>query len=474
MFWSGVGFLNPGLPESLTALVGLEWSAKAARSYLSYLTVTSSEHRASNAMVVVLAAPCHPKQLHGLTLLADAGLLKYAVLLEQRKPKSSWGVFDSKESSTGNYLRDIGLFNAGWLEWDAGPKSESKLAEILEEGRSEQPFFLVACCRDQAASEEPPALVSERRSPPRQGRLLDYAPGLQTVFGKFTETLRRTVPQDTIFWTPAEVTDLDEFRRQLILFRRIQQGAPGRPILALESTMLPVLYSDVRDWCESPDRDNPIFLVYQSGLPTSRRQGAGGLTDSLLLMSIPGLNIAVPADEEEAATMFEEADTVSGPTAMVFCQSPAVGLSTLSRVNPARGRMLREGKDLALVAIGSTVFPSLLAAESLRSVGLSVAVVDLRYRHPVDRELIETLNRFPLLVAVDEHPEAGGIASYLWRPDSAACKLVRVNIEVDQVLEIKNKMPNEELSLETFGLHAEGIARTVRESLKLAPPTAFG
>lgn len=474
MFWSGVGFLNPGLPESLTALVGQEWSAKAARSYLSYLTVTSSEHRSSNAMVVVLAAPCHPRQLHGLTLLADAGLLKYVVLLEQRKPKSSWGVFDSKESSTGNYLRDIGLFEAGWLEWDAGPKSEAKLAEILEEAKTEQPCFFVACCRDQEASEEPLPLVSERRSPPRQGRLLDFAPGLQTVFGKFLGSLKKAVPQESIFWTPREVKDLDEFRRQLILFRRIQQGTPGRPILALESTMLPVLYSDIRNWCESPDRDNPVFLVYQSGLPTAQREGVGGLTDSLLLLSIPGLNIAVPADEEEATTMFEEADTVSGPTAMVFCQSPAVGLSTLSRVNPGRGRMLREGKDVALVAIGSTVFPSLLAAESLRSVGLSVAVVDLRYRHPIDHELLETLNRFPLIVAVDEHPEAGGIASYIWRPDSAACKLVRVNIEVDQVLRIRDKIPNEEMTLETFGLHAEGIARTVRESLRLAPPSAFG
>ena len=103
-----------------------------------------------------------------------------------------------------------------------------------------------------------------------------------------------------------------------------------------------------------------------------------------------------------------------------------------------------------------------------------MAVVDLRYRRPVDRELLDSLNRFPLLVSVDEHPEAGGISGHLWRPESAGCKLVRLGIEVRDVQELRTETPEEELTLEHFGLHAEGIARVVRESLRLAPPTAFG
>jgi transketolase C-terminal domain/subunit len=477
VFWSGVGFLEPTLPESLTSSVGQEWSEQAAKAYLSYLSVSSSEtfQETGKRLSVVLACPCHPSQLHGLVVLADAGLLSSIVLLERRKPKSLGGVFEKRDSATGDYLKEIGVTDCGWVEWDSSDKSVSRLRELTAEAQLESPAFMVACCRDQEASEEPLSLVSsETHFIKRYSQGVSGAPPLETVFGRFLKSLESMVPRESIFWVPEEIEELEEFRRQLSLFRRIQQGTPGRPVMVLESAVLPIVYADIRNWCESPDRDNPVFLVYHSGLPAADSQTAGGLTDGLLLQSIPGLNLSVPADEEEAKTLFSEADELTGPAALTFCRNPAVGLSLMSKSKPGQGRMLREGKDLALVAIGSTVFPCLLAAESLRAVGLSVAVVDLRYRKPLDRKLIESLNRFPLLVSVDEHPEAGSISGHLWRPESAKCKLIRLGIEVEQVQSLVDAVLQEDLTLEHFGLHAEGIARIVRENLRLAPPTAFG
>lgn len=477
MFWSGAGFLHSELPESLITAVGQEWSARAAQAYLSYLSVSSSEAFESTGqkLVVVVACPCHPNQLQGLFLLADAGLLSSVVLLERRKPRALAGVFERRGSATGVYLGEVGLCDCGWVEWDGSDKALSKMNEALEEAQLEGPAFVVACCRDQEASEEPVQLVStETRFLKRYSQGVRGAPPLETVFGRFLRSLETLVPAESIFWVPDSIEDLQEFRRQLSLFRRIQQGTPGRPVVVLDSAVLPVVYVDIRNWCESSDRDNPIFLVYHSGLPAADSASAGGLTDGMLLQSIPGLNLSVPADEEEARTLFVEADSLSGPAALTFCRNPAVGLSLKSKASPGRGRMLREGKDLVLVAIGSTVFPCLLAAESLQAVGLSVAVVDLRYRKPLDKKLIEGLNRFPLLVSVDEHPEAGSISGHLWRPDSAGSKLIRLGIEVEQVQNMLEGEVEEELTLEHFGLHAEGIARVVRESLRLAPPSAFG
>lgn len=465
------------MPDSLTSSVGQEWSHKSARAYLSYLSVSSSEtfQDTGKQLSVVLACPCHPNQLHGLVLLADAGLLSTVVLLERRKPRSLGGVFEKRDSSTGIYLSDIGLKDCGWVEWDSSEKSGIRMTELLKEAELDRPAFVVACCRDQQASDEPLSLLSsETHFLKRYSQGVAGAPPLETVFGRFLKTLETMVPTESIFWVPERIDDLEEFRRQLSLFRRIQQGTPGRPILVVDSAVLPVVYADIRNWCESPDRDNPIFLVYHSGLPAAGSRTVGGLTDGLLLQSIPGLNLSVPADEEEARTLFAEADELKGPAAMTFCRNPAVGLSLVSKSQPGQGRMLREGKDLALVAIGPTVFPCLLAAESLQAVGLSVAVVDLRYRIPFDRKLVESLNRFPLLVAVDEHPEAGSISGHLWRPESAKCKLIRLGIEVEAVQTMVDAELKEDLTLEHFGLHAEGIARVVRESLRLAPPSAFG
>jgi transketolase C-terminal domain/subunit len=444
---------------------------------LSYLSVSSSDafSETGKSLTIVLACPAHPNQLHGLVVLADAGLLSSVVLLERRKPKSLGGVFEKRDSATGDYLAEIGMKDCGWIEWDSSDKAVSRLEALLGEAELERPAYVVACCRDLEASEEPLSLVSsETQFLKRYSQGVSGAPPLETVFGRFLKSLESMVSRESIFWVPEQIDELEEFRRQLSLFRRIQQGTPGRPVLVLNSAVLPIVYADIRNWCESPDRDNPIFLVYHSGLPGVDSQTAGGLTDGLLLQSISGLNLSVPADEEEAKTLFAEADELRGPSALTFCRNPAVGLSLMSKSKPGQGRMLREGKDLALVAIGSTVFPSLLAAESLRSVGLSVAVVDLRYRKPLDHKLIQSLNRFPLLVAIDEHPEAGSISGHLWRPESAKCKLIRLGIEVEQVQRLVDEKLKEDLTLENFGLHAEGIARVVRESLRLAPPTAFG
>ena len=474
VFWSGVGFLSPDLPESLLSSVGQDWSADAARSYLSFLSVTSAEFVRPRSMLVVLAAPCHPGQLYGLTLLADAGLLSYVVLLEQRKPRTWTEAFEKDSSSTGQYLKDIGLADCGWVEWDASSKAIAKLDEAKDEALSDSPSFVVLCCRDQNASEEPIPLL---RDPSTVERVSSFvatgAPEIQTVFGQFLKSLDTLVTRESLFWAPSKIDDLQEFRRRLALFRRIQQATPGRPIVVVGSSVLPVIYSDIREWCESPDRDNPIFLIYDSGLPNTSHHSIGGLSDGLLLLSVPGLNLAVPADEEEAKNLFLEADALAGPSALTFCQSPAVGLASVPTSKPGKGRTLREGKDAVLVALGPTVFPSLLAAESLRALGLSVAVVDLRYRRPLDKELLDGLNRFPLIVAIDEHPEAGGIAGHLWRPNSVSCKLVRLSIELEDIQSRMNTEIDEQLTLEHFGLHAEGIARVVRDNLRTVPSNTF-
>jgi 1-deoxy-D-xylulose-5-phosphate synthase len=236
-------------------------------------------------------------------------------------------------------------------------------------------------------------------------------------------------------------------------------------VLVVPSALLPSLYAELRGWCVDATREPPVLIVHGSGIPAGRERGPGGLTDGHLLLSIPELTLSKPADEAEAVALFEEAMAHQGPAALVFTQAPAVGLHHPPPPDPGRGRKLREGKDLAIMALGSTVFPSLLAAESLQAVGLQVAVYDLRYRRPMDRELLAEAARYPLLVTAEEGPESGSFASHLLSADHST-RIVRLSVEVADLKQRLRDDPHP-LSLESFGMHAEGIARSVKSALQL-------
>ena len=80
-----------------------------------------------------------------------------------------------------------------------------------------------------------------------------------------------------------------------------------------------------------------------------------------------------------------------------------------------RGEILREGRHLAIIAIGSLVYPSLQAAEQLSHDGYEAQVVNARFLKPLDEELLcETARRFHFLVFAEEASELGGFASACW------------------------------------------------------------
>ncbi|HXX80330.1 MAG TPA: transketolase C-terminal domain-containing protein, partial [Thermodesulfovibrionales bacterium] len=83
-----------------------------------------------------------------------------------------------------------------------------------------------------------------------------------------------------------------------------------------------------------------------------------------------------------------------------------------SSVSIGKGELLYEGDDIALIAIGNTVSPSLKAAEMLRKEGISPCVVNARFIKPLDQDLIlSTASRVKRVVTVEENVLAGGFGS---------------------------------------------------------------
>jgi 1-deoxy-D-xylulose-5-phosphate synthase len=127
------------------------------------------------------------------------------------------------------------------------------------------------------------------------------------------------------------------------------------------------------------------------------------------------LTIMAPSDEDELADMLATAFTLSGPSAIRYPRSKGSGVAMKKDPAPlpvGKARMLREGQDLLIIAVGSMVKPSLDAAEALEREGKSVAVMDARFIKPLDRNLIvDRAAAIGKVLIVEEGVIAGGFGS---------------------------------------------------------------
>lgn len=467
------------MPELLAGRVGPELDPEAVRTLLTYRSLSSRSEFDLEALTVVLASPCQPEELQALNLLKEAGLLALTVLLERGGPGRWGGVFGKKPTSlTASYLGELGYDDTGWLEWEEGDKATSRLCHLLTEAEAEPNGFLVVYCQDEGepSIEGLSPLSPGVRASRYVSQVFSEVKTGNTVFARFAEFLKTEVRRRELFAVrESELEDVTQLRSRLSLFREMAEADERSPVLVVASAALPCLYDLIRQWCDAPSSRRLTLMVHRSGLPPQGRDSAGGLTDVGLLLSIPHLRVAIPADESQAQSLFAEIRGLRGPSAIVFTSAPAVGMGSQAAPGAGQGRVLREGSDASILALGSTVYPALLAAESLQTMGLSVGVYDLRYRRPVDRELVEkALSGVRLAVAVDEHPEAGSFAGLLYTGGEGGAGLLRLNIEVEDAEKVLAAAPGEMLTLEHFGLHAEGISKAIKSSMRLAPPTAFG
>jgi 1-deoxy-D-xylulose-5-phosphate synthase len=123
--------------------------------------------------------------------------------------------------------------------------------------------------------------------------------------------------------------------------------------------------------------------------------------------------------------------------------------------------MLKPGKDLAILAVGTMVQPSLAAAEQLAAEGIDCAVVNCRFLKPMDTAMLEALaQQFRTLVTVEEGTIVNGFGATLsekLQTTHPETRVIALGVP-DRLIE---QAPRTE-QLENFGLSAGGIARRLR------------
>jgi len=188
-----------------------------------------------------------------------------------------------------------------------------------------------------------------------------------------------------------------------------------RPVVAIYSTFLQRAYDQILEDV-SLQRAPVIFAIDRGGVVGEDGPTHHGVFDLSYLRAVPHLVIMAPKDEEELRNMLYTAlKYEGGPIAFRYPRDRGVGVSIdggFSSLEIGKGEVLREGRDLLILAIGSMVYPSLEAAQILEGEGIGVTVVNARFVNPLDEELIRGLaRRHRALITVEENVIEGGFGS---------------------------------------------------------------
>ncbi len=187
-----------------------------------------------------------------------------------------------------------------------------------------------------------------------------------------------------------------------------------KPVVAIYSTFLQRAYDQVhQDVCL---QNLPVvFALDRGGIVGEDGPTHHGLFDYSYLRHIPNLVIMVPKDEDEFRHMIKTAIDHEGPIAFRYPRSRGVGVERkepLQTVEIGKGEVLREGKDILILAIGSTVHPSLVAAQRLKEIGIDATVINSRFLKPLDGDLFcHWARRTGRVLTVEENVLMGGFGS---------------------------------------------------------------
>ena len=187
-----------------------------------------------------------------------------------------------------------------------------------------------------------------------------------------------------------------------------------RPVAAIYSTFVQRAYDQVfHDICL---QKFPVTLALdRGGLVGDDGPTHHGVFDLSYLRHLPELTVMAPKDENELRHMLKSAVASDRPIALRYPRGAGYGVPLdrdLQLLPVGRGEILEGGDDVTLVAIGSTVYPALQAARTLRERGIRATVVNARFVKPLDRELlIDAARRTGALVTVEENALQGGFGS---------------------------------------------------------------
>jgi 1-deoxy-D-xylulose-5-phosphate synthase len=213
---------------------------------------------------------------------------------------------------------------------------------------------------------------------------------------------------------PARFFDVGIAEQHAMTFAAGLAADGCRPVAAIYSTFVQRAYDQVfHDICL---QKLPVTIAMdRAGLVGDDGPTHHGSFDISYLRHLPGMVVMAPKDENELRHLLKTGIYSGMPVALRYPRGAGYGVPLardITAIEIGKGEQLLDGADVTLIAVGSTVYPALQAAEALKAKGISAGVVNARFIKPLDEELILAVARTTgRVVTVEENALQGGFGS---------------------------------------------------------------
>ncbi|WP_157221201.1 1-deoxy-D-xylulose-5-phosphate synthase, partial [Flavisphingomonas formosensis] len=189
-----------------------------------------------------------------------------------------------------------------------------------------------------------------------------------------------------------------------------------RPFCAIYSTFLQRAYDQVVH--DVAIQKLPVrFAIDRAGLVGADGATHAGSFDVAYLATLPNFVVMAAADEAELTHMVHTmALHDDGPIAVRYPRGNGTGVAIPAqpeRLEIGKGRIVREGKKVAILSLGTRLSEALVAADRLEAMGLSASVADLRFAKPLDEALIRKLLTSHEVAVTIEEGAVGGLGAHV-------------------------------------------------------------
>jgi len=243
-----------------------------------------------------------------------------------------------------------------------------------------------------------------------------------------------------------------------------------KPFCAIYSTFLQRAYDQVVH--DVAIQNLPVrFAMDRAGLVGADGATHAGSFDLAYLCTLPNMVVMAAADEAELTHMVHTmASYDKGPSAVRYPRGSGTGVAIPSEpqlLEIGKGRVVREGKAVAILSLGTRLEEAIKAADRLEAQGLSTTVADLRFAKPLDEALVrKLLTTHEVAITVEEGAVGGFGAHVLTLASDEGLIDAGLKLRTLRLPDIFQDQDKPERQYAEAGLDADGMVATVLAALR--------